>query len=177
MKENINGQNKDLAKVTDIIQEVTTEQKTMELKFDTEVVKVVDSAASEYTKLMVDVRVEALEEAKEVALDHCLARANQSSSSSCCLDCRKPQFRIPSLDVCKEKGCSGECVFELSSCDAKGKAATCKFPFTHGGKAHSKCITTSLFGTTKRPWCMSESGSPAFCDCPITECLKETAFS
>jgi len=167
--------NKSQTRLKEIIimsKEISKEQQILEKRIK-EWVKIHNSSRSEYIRRINELRVETLEVAEEIAITKCEQLANGTKGSECCEDCSKPSHRVPSKTACKEAGCANKCAFVNATCDVSGEPTSpCSFPFEFDGKEYNSCINLAPIGTTKRPWCKSNSGEVAFCDCPQIECMS-----
>lgn len=159
-----------MQRIIALLQEVSVSQQTLEQRIETTRV-IQEDSSKEYLGLIEELKTDALEEAEHVAKAHCEATAGAKNHNSCCEDCTKSPWRVPSKASCREAGCSHGCGYELTTCDEDGKLMDpCHFPFEHGGKSHDVCITDSPFGPTKHPWCKTRKGDIALCDCPVIKC-------
>lgn len=159
-----------MQKIIALLQEVSVSQQLLEERVERTRTFHLDSS-KEYLGLIDELKVDALEEADVVAKMHCEKTAGAKNGNSCCEDCTKSPWRVPSEAACREGGCSHGCGYELRTCDEDGKLMKpCHFPFEHGGKSHNTCIKDSPFGPTKHPWCKTKDGDVALCDCPVIQC-------
>lgn len=161
LEEEIRIQEKKVTNIVNTTRKIAEKQQTMEEQFQDKVVDRHEQSGGDFLKLMTEVRRDTIEEAQEIAQEFCIRNANSTGTHSCCDDCAKPKFRLPSVEQCAEAGCSHMCVYTLGTCDMSGKAA---------GPCKSKCKTSSPFGETKRPFCIAEGGNHLFCDCPVIKC-------